>query len=187
VTGPIAGLFVGGAGLRMGGAAKGLLQAPGGGTLVERWVDLLAPRGIEVVFVGERPEYAALGLEVLVDEPAGIGPLGGLVALLRRAGAAPALAFACDMPFVSAAIVERLVTASPGAAVLAPRRGDRWEPLCARYDPSRVLPVAAARAAGRDHSLQRVLDAAGSEALDLTPGEAEQLHDWDSPGDIERS
>ncbi|HEY4015500.1 MAG TPA: molybdenum cofactor guanylyltransferase [Polyangiaceae bacterium] len=183
----IAGVFVGGAGLRMGGAAKGLLPAPGGGTLVARWIELLAPRGLDVVLVGERREYAPLGLEILADAPAGIGPLGGLVALLQRASVAPALAFACDMPFVSASIVERLLAASPDAAVLAPRRGERWEPLCARYDPSRVLPLAVARARGQDHSLQRLLHAAGAQALDLTAAEAAELRDWDSPDDVAKA
>ena len=162
----IAGVFVGGASLRMGGTAKGLLTAPGGETLVERWAGLLSSRGLDLVLVGERAEYARLGLEVLADHPAGIGPLGGLVALLERAGQLPALAFACDMPFVSAPLVDRLLATSPRAAVLAPRRGDRWEPLCARYDPSRVLPLAAARARGQDHSLQRLLHAVGAQTLE---------------------
>jgi molybdopterin-guanine dinucleotide biosynthesis protein A len=183
----VAGVFVGGAGLRMGGVAKGLLPAPGGGTLVARWVELLVPRGLDVVLVGERTEYVHLGLEVLADAPAGIGPLGGLVALLQRAGGAAALAFACDMPFVSASIVDRLLIASPGAAVLSPRRGERWEPLCARYDAPRVLPIAAARAGGRDHSLQRLLQEAGAEPLDLTATEAAELHDWDSPEDLAKA
>jgi molybdopterin-guanine dinucleotide biosynthesis protein A len=187
LTAAIAGVFVGGAGERMGGGAKGLLPAPGGGTLVERWVELLSSRGLDVVLVGERAEYARLGLEVLADHPGGIGPLGGLVALLERAGQLPALAFACDMPRVSGPLVDRLLATSRGAAVLAPRRGDRWEPLCARYDPARVLPLAAARARGQGHSLQRLLNDAGAEALLLSPAEAAELEDWDSPGDLPRA
>ena len=181
----LAGIFVGGSGTRMGGVAKGLLAAPGGaGTLIDRWRSVLGEAGIDrVVLVGRHPAYARVeGLETIDDEPPGIGPLGGLVALLRRAGDATALAFACDMPFVSRGLVERLVAAAP-APVVAPRREGRWEPLCARYDATRVLPLAMRAAAGPRHGVGRVLDEAGAVELPLGPGEAAELDDWDSPAD----
>jgi molybdenum cofactor guanylyltransferase len=181
---PLAGLFVGGAATRMGGAAKGLLPAPEGGTLIERALRVLHEAGVgDVVLVGRSAAYPALGLDALGDEPAGIGPLGGLVALLRRAAGGSALALACDMPFVTRALVARLISA-PFAPVVAPRLGDRWEPLCARYDAATVLPLAVARASGADHSLQRLLDAAGARALALEPDDARALRDWDRPEDM---
>jgi molybdopterin-guanine dinucleotide biosynthesis protein A len=140
--------------------------------------------GVGVVLVGDAGAYAHVAVERIADDPPGIGPLGGLVALLRRAGPARALAFACDMPFVSRELVERLRATPAAAPVLAPRRGDRWEPLCARYEPARVLPIAVAQAASSGHSLQRLLDRAGAEALPLDPAEEEQLRDWDSPADL---
>lgn len=185
MSGAVGGIFVGGGGTRMGGAAKGLLAAPdGGGTLVDRAVRVLREAGVaEVVLVGRHAPYDALGLEALADEPAGIGPLGGLVALLHRAAGGHALALACDMPFVTSALLARLV-AAPQAPIVAPRRADRWEPLCALYDAAAVLPLALARARGADHSLQRLLDATGADTLALSPGEARALHDWDRPEDM---
>lgn len=183
----VAGVFVGGRGARMGGLPKGLLRGPDGAPLVERWRAMLAELGVPVVLVGESGAYAHLGLPALTDEPPGVGPLGGLVALLRHAGTVPALAFACDMPFVSRALVERLLAASPDAPVVAPRREARWEPLCARYDPTRVLPLAVARTASTRHSLQGLLDEAGAAALPLLPHEDAELRDWDSPTDVTAS
>jgi len=181
--GVIAGIFVGGAGARMGGRAKGMMHAPSGGTIVERWLDVLRAAGVDrVVLVGRHEAYASLGLETIDDEPAGVGPLGGLSALLRRAGEAHALAFACDMPFVSPALARRLWSA-PGAPIVAPRRDGRWEPFCARYDPARVLPIARERIAAGHRSLQGLLTQAGAVELPLEPGEAEQLRDWDTIDD----
>jgi molybdopterin-guanine dinucleotide biosynthesis protein A len=140
-----------------------------------------------VVLVGEAAAYEDLGLPTLKDEPPGVGPLGGLVALLRHAGTVPALAFACDMPFVSRALVERLLAAPPDAPVVAPRRDARWEPFCARYDSARVLPLAVALAASTHHSLQRLLDDAGAAALSLLPHEDAELRDWDTPADVTAS
>jgi molybdopterin-guanine dinucleotide biosynthesis protein A len=183
VTRAVAGILVGGAGTRMGGVAKGLMRTAAGGTLIERWRATLREHGVRVVLVGDRSEYVGLGIELLADRPAGIGPLGGLIALLRDAQRTPVLALACDMPFVSSAIVDRLLTVSPGAPVVAPRRDGRWEPLCARYDPALVLPAAEALVASKDHSLQTLLHNVRAVELPLTLDEAGQLHDWDTRED----
>ena len=181
--GLIAGIFVGGAGRRMGRLAKGLLEAPGGGTLVDRWRAVLDEVGVaRVVLVGRHPAYGSLDLETIDDEPSGVGPIGGLAALLRRAGGSRALALACDMPFVSAALVERLA-AAPEAPVVAPRRNGVWEPLCARYDAAQVLPHARRRIAACEYSLQSLLAEAGAAPLSPEPGDAPQLRDWDVPED----
>jgi molybdopterin-guanine dinucleotide biosynthesis protein A len=180
----IAGVFVGGAGTRMGGRPKGLLPGPGGATLVARWVTLLGELGVPVVLVGEGSAYQGLGLPMLADEPPGIGPLGGLVALLRHAGGAPVLALACDLPFAPRALVERLLGAPFDAPVVAPRRDGRWEPLFARYEAARVLPRAVARAASEHHGLQGLLDDVGADVLPLLPDEETELRDWDSPADV---
>jgi molybdopterin-guanine dinucleotide biosynthesis protein A len=182
---PLAGIFVGGASSRMGGSPKGLLAAPGGGTLVTRWLGVLRAAGVaDVVLVGRDGAYADVPLPALDDAPRGIGPLGGVVALLRHAGARRAIAVACDMPFVSPELIGRLV-AAPDAPVVAPRRDERWEPLCARYDSPRVLPLAEAQVARGVHSLQRLLDGAGAQALPIAADAARELRDWDSPEDIE--
>jgi molybdopterin-guanine dinucleotide biosynthesis protein A len=182
-TGAIGGIFVGGAGTRMGGRAKGLLATREGATIVDRWRAVLSAVGVgQVVLVGAHGAYAHLGVETICDSPAGIGPLGGLVALLRYAGERTAIAVACDMPSVSTGLMARLLRA-PDAPVVAPRRDGRWEPLFARYDAPAVLSLAEAQAATRDHSLQRVLDRAGAVELPISAGEADELHDWDTPED----
>jgi molybdopterin-guanine dinucleotide biosynthesis protein A len=167
----------------MGGRAKGLLVTPDGETLIARCRRVLWAAGVsDVVLVGTHPAYTSLGLEAIPDQPAGIGPMGGLLALLERARGAPSLAVACDMPFVTEALLRRLL-AAPGASVAAPRRAHRWEPLCARYD-GRVLPCARAAVAARRYSLQRLLDQAGAVELPLSEGELPALDDWDAPEDI---
>jgi molybdopterin-guanine dinucleotide biosynthesis protein A len=90
------------------------------------------------------------------------------------------------MPFVSGRLVERLISIEASAPIVAPLRDGRWEPLCARYDVTRVLPAAIARAASPHHSLQRLLDDLGAAVLPLSDEEAAELRDWDSPGDVAR-
>jgi molybdopterin-guanine dinucleotide biosynthesis protein A len=165
----------------MGGRPKGLLSAPDGRTLLERWRSLLGDElGLEVVLVGRRAEYASVDLPQLADDPPGVGPLGGLAALLAHAGARRAVAVACDMPFVSAGDLERLLAAGRSAA---PRRDGRWEPLCAVYDPTTALPVVRRRLAAGRRSLQGLLDELRPVEVPLPP---RHLDDWDRPEDVER-
>src|SRR5947207_2157679 len=101
-SGSVLGIFVGGRSLRFGGRPKGLLPVPGpGGPIVRHLADLGASLGMSCVLVGDGPaveDYRAVlpsSVGQLSDEPAGVGPLGGLAALLAHAGARPAVALAC--------------------------------------------------------------------------------------------
>jgi molybdopterin-guanine dinucleotide biosynthesis protein A len=185
---PVCGLFVGGQARRMGGVAKGLLPAPDTGEpLVARLRRHAESLGLGCVLVGESPAYGGLGLPMLADAPSGIGPLGGLRALLLWAAGAPVVALAGDLPYVSPELLRRLLAAGSAPApvrdVVAARRQDRWEPLCARYEAT-VLPVLDAALAAGEHSFQALLRRLRVHELALTADEARQLTDWDAPGDI---
>jgi molybdopterin-guanine dinucleotide biosynthesis protein A len=190
---PCIGLFVGGRGSRMGGVAKGNLALASGEKLIER----LAARcrealpGAPLVLVGAADAYAELGLPALADSPPGVGPLGGLRALLHHArdnGHAAALALACDLPYLEAGLIARLASENPGAAFVAAREGELWHTLAARYSVTALAAVEATLAAG-ERALQRVVARLGASAqtLVLVPAETRELEDWDTPADRARS
>ena len=189
----VAGLFVGGRGVRLGGVAKGNLDAPDGGTLVDRSLRLLEGLGIPVVLVGPsrgiRPDQGSHTI-ACEDEPPGIGPLGGLIALLRHAGDSRVLALACDMPFVSTKLLVReLLAFDPRARPSSrPAASGIWEPSAPCTPRPRVLPIAAvARAALGARSLQGLLDGAGRDraAASMRPATSSS-RDWDTPEDLGR-
>lgn len=174
----------------MGGVVKGNLPGPGGERLLERLAKECAkalPSGAPVL-IGDAPAHADLGLVALPDAPAGVGPLGGLRALLlyaKKSGAWGALALACDLPYLSAPLIERLATESPEALFLAPREGALWHTLAARYSVLALPAVDASLAAG-ERALQRVVGRLGNHAraLSLSSEELDQLRDWDTPDDV---
>jgi molybdopterin-guanine dinucleotide biosynthesis protein A len=186
---PVVGIFVGGQARRMGGVAKGNLVCEGR-TILERTLEACAsvPGGSRVYLVGNSAAYAVSGVERLEDEPSGKGPIGGLRALLveaQRLGAS-AVALAGDMPFLTGALVARVLREQPHAAAYAPREGARWQPLFARYVPAQVLPAVDAVLARGDTALQSVLTELGKDAVVLALGESERaaLIDWDRPNDM---
>src|SRR5688500_14334428 len=141
MTDVLLGVLAGGRGLRMGGRDKSRLPAPDTGeALAARIVRLGAGLGFDCTLVGGEP---LPGVPRLTDDPPGIGPIGGLCALLEHAGSRPALAVACDLPHVSQALLARLASEAPGALVLCPRdpATGKWQPLFARYDALHVLPA----------------------------------------------
>jgi molybdopterin-guanine dinucleotide biosynthesis protein A len=176
-------IFVGGASSRMGGRPKGLLLTADGRSIVERWRDLATQLDLRSVLVGDAHAYAHLEMDSVGDEVAGAGPLAGLCGLLRTRADAQIIAVACDMPFVTAALLRRLAFAESDAPILAPRRDGRYEPLFARYDRARVLPLAERQLAGGDRSLQKLLRDAGARDFVLSEDEWPLLADWDEPTD----
>jgi molybdopterin-guanine dinucleotide biosynthesis protein A len=190
----VVGIFAGGRATRLGGIAKGLLEVPGTEqSIVARLAGLsrgTVPDG-EVVLVGGGDAYHHLGLPALVDAPDGVGPLGGLLALLEHAlerRASAALALACDMPRVTGPLLERLSAHAPHADAVAPHIDDKWQPLFARYRPAPSLAAARRCLESKRYGLFRVLEALGDGVarLPLTAAEAGTLDDWDEPGDLMR-
>lgn len=189
---PVVGIFVGGQARRMGGAAKGNLSYEGR-TILERTLEACRramPEPPRVYLVGNSAAYSVSGVQRVDDEPQGRGPIGGLRALLEEAQpfGGYALALAGDMPFLTGALVERLILEQRHAAALAPREGSRWQPLFARYASSEVLAAVDAVLARGDTALQSVLCELGARAAELELSESERaaLIDWDRPNDVNR-
>jgi molybdenum cofactor guanylyltransferase len=190
------GLFVGGKGTRMGGVAKGLLRAPDGTqTLIERLLARCARAapGAALFLVGQSAPYAALSLPQLQDAPAGVGPIGGLRALLSRALADESelvLAFACDLPFLDEGVISALLLpfSDRASAARVPFVEGRLQPLAAAYAPSATLDAVDRSLASGKHALMSVLDQLGTrlERVEFDAQSARALRDWDTPEDIGR-
>jgi molybdenum cofactor guanylyltransferase len=120
----------------MGGADKAAL-AVGDARIIDRQLAALSAVADDVrIVANDRQRYAALGVRVIPDLVPDRGPLGGLHAALLDASHDRVLVLACDLPFVTAALLERLVSESGTGeeidAVL-PRSARGLEPLCALY------------------------------------------------------
>jgi len=187
----IAGIFVGGASSRMGGRPKGLLEVPvTREKIVVKLVRIAREADLEPMLVGDATHYRPIapGVPILPDEPPGMGPLGGLAALLAAARDRPAIALACDMPYVTRELVARLATARADGPVLAARAADdaaRWEPFFARYDSSRVRSALEGVLARGERSMHALLASVRVDELVLTDDERTTLRDWDSPSDVD--
>ena len=183
----LAGIFVGGQARRMGGRSKGNLPTPEGMTIVQKLRAACEAAGMRVILIGNaaaREAYAAESLQGIDDDRRAEGPLAGLVALLSNAKEGRAVALACDMPFVTDAVLKRLLEDPSEAPALAAKKGDTWEPFFARYDAKKMLPLALQAAHAGKLGLQSLLDEAGAAQFAMSPDEERALVDWDKPTDL---
>lgn len=88
------------------------------------------------IVANDAERYADLGVRVVPDAIAGAGPLGGLYTALVDARHDRVLVLACDLPFLPAALLQRLAqesgTGEPVDAVV-PKTERGLQPLCAVY------------------------------------------------------
>ncbi|HEX9366490.1 MAG TPA: molybdenum cofactor guanylyltransferase [Vicinamibacterales bacterium] len=135
-----AAILAGGRARRFGGADKASLSV-GRVRIIDRQLAALAAVSGDIRIVANHPErYAGLGVRVIADLVPGAGPLGGLYTALLDAVHDRMLIVACDLPFVTAALFQRLAAESgpPGKIdadidAVVPRSARGVEPLCALY------------------------------------------------------
>lgn len=140
MSGVLGAVIAGGRSVRYG-APKALAEVAGA-RIVDRVLDALGEAARESVLIANDPALAAeVPLPSRADAIEGLGALGGIHAALRWAAERQApgiLAVACDMPFLSAALLSRLIERAAAEdapdIVLPASRGPRGvEPLCAYY------------------------------------------------------
>ncbi|MBX5490995.1 MAG: molybdenum cofactor guanylyltransferase [Chloroflexi bacterium] len=166
-------VLAGGQGTRLGGVNKALLEV-GGRRVIDRLLDALRPLGTPIVIVSNDDSLVGLPDTVVVrDVEPRAGALMGLYSGLRVVRTPLATATACDMPFVSTALLRALLALTEGVDAVVPVIGEQPEPLHAVYRPSCVPAIEAALVAGRKRLLSFF------EAVQVRYVEETELRRWD--------
>jgi molybdopterin-guanine dinucleotide biosynthesis protein A len=144
----------------MGGADKAALIV-GDARIIDRELAVLRSVAEDVrIVAGDPDRYAATGVRVIPDRIANAGPLGGLHTALLDAATDRVVVLACDLPFVTVALLERLLLEfGSGETVdaVVPRSARGVEPLCAVYSV-RCADTARKRIERGDLSVAGLLD-----------------------------
>lgn len=163
-TDPLGAILAGGESRRFG--ANKAFATVGGRRAIDRVAAALGgATGRIVLIANDFARFGELGWEVRGDAVAGAGPVAGIEAALRWAreeGRPGALVCACDLPFVSPALLRALADAGRSGDALAVvpestgRRG--MEPLCAWYAAD-ALPAAEAALRAGGGAVRALLEA----------------------------
>ena len=133
-------ILVGGASRRMG-RDKAQLRL-GSETLLERIAAQLSPVTRSVTLVGGHRPHAVHSLANIPDIHEKWGALGGIHAALSAASTDWIIVIACDLPFVTRDLFERLKSfADDSVDAIVPMQPDgRPQPVCALYRRETCLP-----------------------------------------------
>jgi molybdopterin-guanine dinucleotide biosynthesis protein A len=183
-------VLAGGRSIRMG-RDKALL-AWGGATLLDHAVARLrATCGSVRILSGAERRYEDRGLPVDTDAVTDAGPLAGIHAGLLALAAGPGLFLGVDLPFVTPALLRRLLELCEGHDAVVPVSSRGPEPLCAVYRPACREPIRRRLAAGELHatSFWTDVDVRRAGAHDLEDlGELDELfRNVNTPADYDRA
>ena len=115
MTGPVttsAAILAGGRSTRFGGIEKGTLVIEGR-SIIERQIAELSTITSDILLVGGPRAFVPSTGRVVPDRVADCGPLGGLCTALVESSAEVTIVIACDMPFVSGALLRYLGARHP--------------------------------------------------------------------------
>jgi molybdopterin-guanine dinucleotide biosynthesis protein A len=127
-----AAILAGGRARRMDGVNKGTLVI-GRSAIIDRQLETLGDVATDIFVIGPSDvSWTSRGLRVIPDEIPNAGPLGGIYTAIVRSPCERTLVVACDMPFLSSALLRRLAAVTDADLVI-PRHARGYEPLCAIY------------------------------------------------------
>nr|WP_269813316.1 NTP transferase domain-containing protein [Ornithinimicrobium sediminis] len=180
-------VLAGGRGERLGGVDKAQVQV-GGVSLLDRALSATAGARQRVVVAPERAGVD--GVVWTLEEPAGGGPVAGVVAGLAGLGEAPApwvLVLAVDQPGLEAVVprvLEVAGSAGPDVDAVCPRDAEGMEQwLLAAYRTSALQQAVAEVGTGHGVSVRRTVS--GLRTADV-PEVRDHLGDVDTPADLRR-
>lgn len=127
-----AAILAGGRARRFGGSDKRELVV-GGRRIIERQLEVLQRLTDDIMVVGGRPSEGIAGVRLVDDREPACGPLGGLEAALGAARDDELVLVACDMPFITAGFLGRLLKLTRLVDAVVPRTERGYHPLCAVY------------------------------------------------------
>lgn len=150
-------------------------------SLLDRAVDAVG--GAETVVVVGPQRETARDVTWTLEDPPGGGPAAALAAGLAAVTAPQVVVLAADLPFVTGAHVEELLTALSGDGVVVIDDGGReqWLFSAWRTEVLRVTSLEPGRA------LRDVLGAVTPAKLRLTRGGSMPWFDCDTPEDVRRA
>jgi molybdopterin-guanine dinucleotide biosynthesis protein A len=162
-----------------------------GRTLLARALELAGSVACGVRIVGGREKFAAFA-PVVEDVFRDCGPLGGIHAALRNSATNINLMLAVDMPFVSWALLQYLISQaekSREAAAVVPRGKEGWQPLCAIYRHDFADAAEGALRAGQN-KIDRLFDKVrireiGQDELDLAGFSPAIFRNLNTPEELE--
>ncbi|WP_170240255.1 molybdenum cofactor guanylyltransferase [Thermosediminibacter litoriperuensis] len=148
---------------------KGLLKI-GGMTILQRIIAVLEPLFQDILVISNSPgeiDYLEGRCRIFRDEVEGLGPLGGIYTGLKKMENRAGFFVACDMPFLSAELINMLLDASGGFDAVCPRYRGLIEPLHAVYSKNCIDAIEVLIEKGSSVRVRDLFDMVNTRYVDI--------------------
>ena len=163
-------------------------------TMLERLTARLSPVTSSVTLVGGSQAYMGHSLRTVPDVYEKWGALGGIHAALSAAKTDWIIVIACDLPFVTRDLFERLKSfAHESVDAIVPMQPDgRPQPVCALYRRETCLPQVVRLVSAGEHTLRALLTNVRTRYVQFPelgdlPGARNFFLNLNTPEDFERA
>lgn len=155
----LTGIILAGGQSRRMGMPKGLFLI-NGKPMIRYVFEAIKPFCNEVLVVANTGDYDFLKLPVFNDIIKGKGPLTGIYTGLHFSGSSANLFMPCDMPFISAAVIEHLLENAENSEIVIPELKSKWFPLCGIYHKN-IKGIFYQKLAENELSVKKVISSIG--------------------------
>ena len=178
-------ILAGGAGSRMGGLDKGLIDLDGR-PAVQHLLDRFLADGDQLIVSANRhhARYRGLGARVIADPVPGQGPLAGLLAALDGCQHDWQLVLPCDMPWLPAALKEALLASARPDGVSVLHDGSRMQSLCLSFSASQQRESLSAYLASGQRSAHGWLSEVSARPCHVNADQDRAFINLNTPGDL---
>ena len=177
-------VLAGGKSSRMG-EDKGLVSFRGR-TLVEYPLELLSSLCKQVLISTNNQEYNRFGHPLVSDQFTFRAPINGIYSALNKSNTAHNLMIATDMPFVSVALLKRILNHAEGYDMVVPTWPDgKAEPLCGYYNKS-ILPVLSKQLSTGNYAIKELTKISRCYRMNMNEEERMQFINLNQSQDLER-
>lgn len=177
-------ILIGGRSSRMG-SPKHELKLGDGRTMLDAIVGALSGVCGRIVLVGTEIPPLARDLVSVADHRTAVGPLGGIEALLTSGIDSQYLFCPCDLPLITAGLLQKLMTNTDLPATVFQVEGRQTiEPLPARISAAALPTVRRLLDAG-ERSVWRLMQELRLQTVLIAPAEAAHLHNVNTRADFQ--
>ncbi len=138
-----------------------------GKTLLENQLDLLKPIFNSVLISANTNNYSFTNVEIIKDEQANIGPIGGIRSVLKNVETDYIFAISVDMPMITAELIKYLISQKENYDIVMPIFNGKYEPTCAVYS-KKCIKIIDEQILAKDFKLGNLIKKSHTKIVEIT-------------------
>ena len=152
--------------------------------LYEHSLSVLSVFSEDILISSSNPRFEKSDYRLIPDETSGLGPLGGIYSCLKKIKYNYAIVLPCDLPLISGAIIEKLITASENSEItIALNHNNLPEPLVGIYSIS-AIPAMQEMIESNQFKMQELFTRVKTRFVKIPRTSKNTFHNINSPDDF---